>query len=88
VSTPEERVANGSKRKRDLRAVGSGDPAFDARAFAANQLPEERYGYAVLAAGRCWVRQPKGRRKLPTPDEVRAELRRVGKDRESLGDMA
>lgn len=48
-------------------------------------LPDEHAGYAYIATQHLLLRLPKDERKPPTVEAVRAELRRMGKDRESLG---
>lgn len=70
----QERVRQGSRRKRDLAAV----EGFSETAWVELHMPEivgtERQGEAVVAAAREWAHRPRAERRPPTRDEVLARL--------------
>jgi hypothetical protein len=68
-----ERVAAGSRRKRDLVAV---NPRFDYESYAAQHFPDERFDAVRVATFHVYMRHHK--RKNPDPQEVRVELERRG----------
>lgn len=72
-----ERVANGSRRKRDLAAVA---PGFDYDAFIAEHFPDERYGAVRQATFHVIARHH--HRQDPTPSEVRERMVELGTTRE------
>lgn len=64
----QQRVANGSNRKRDLAV------RFSCKAFARKHFPNQPYGEAATFA--CWVRCHK--RSEPSPAEVQDYLQGKG----------
>ena len=64
-----ERVAKGSRRKRDLAAVGA-SPEMDYRTFLETHFPDVNHYIASWAYHRCKMRK----RTQPTVEEVRAEI--------------
>jgi hypothetical protein len=67
----QQRVANGSRRKRDLAAV-----QFDYDAFAAQHFPEQRV-FAVKAA-MFQIHARSHKRIPPTPAQVKARMEEMG----------
>lgn len=76
-----ERVRQGSRRKRDLAVV---DPRFDSNAWVAEHLPNEHYGFAVVAAGAEYLKRPAGTRRPPTREEVEARLKATNRHSSQL----
>lgn len=77
-----ERVANGSRRKRDLAAV---EPSFDFDAFITQHFsdwPEFLRGYPRHAAVAIWLGRHKA--KPPTPAEVNERLEKENRTLEQL----
>jgi hypothetical protein len=82
-----ERVDSGSRRKRDLAAIGAATPADVSRArfksaleWAEKHLPDE---YAPFAASSALTIRALQHR-FPSPDEVRDRLKAQGRDKATL----
>jgi hypothetical protein len=82
VDQRRERVRNGSRRQRDLKAVQAERPDWDA--YIAEHFAGELYGYARSATELLWMSKPPRERALPEPDAVRDYLRAKGWLREQL----
>jgi hypothetical protein len=79
----QERVARGSRRKRDLQAVA---PPFDYPAFAAEHFPDE---HPLLVRAATWqVHASRHLHQDPTPEEVRTRLEAMGWTREQWTGVA
>jgi hypothetical protein len=76
-----ERVAHGSRRKRDLAAVGKFDErSFDFDSFASEHFADERPLAVRMATFQVIARHHYA--KAPDPAEVRERLVELGLDRE------
>ena len=90
VEQRQQRVAEGSRRKRDIAALGDQDAAKRSRErylrfldWAKRALPDE---HAPLAASAAMTIKARGGR--PTAENVRARLAEQGRDHESLERLA
>lgn len=78
-----ERVANGSRRKRDLAVAERGVNAEDFARFASEHFPNESRYTVQRHAFHLWNEQGRGR--LPSPSQVRERMQQAGETAAQLG---
>lgn len=82
----EQRVRNGSRRKRDLQAVQG--QRFDIRSWIETNLPSERFNpHCHRAVVSLYFRNRPGERVIPTPEAVMTHLRATFKTQATLNEL-